>query len=119
MNLRTAFKAIYLKTSCNRIDEKKKNEFGPPFNRDVAGGGGPEGLWTLQKPQESTFSCKNYGIFDKKIQIFRFRARIPREKNPGDAPDSSKNFMNNQSNPKADQTIILTVTGTDKTYFKK
>jgi len=27
--------------------------------------------------------------------------------------------MNNQSNPKADQTIILTVTGTDKTYFKK
>jgi len=82
-------------------------------------GGGPEGLWTLQKPQESTFSCKNYGIFDKKIQIFCFLARIPREKNPGDAPDSSKNFMNNQSNPKADQTIILTVTGTDKTYFKK
>jgi len=82
-------------------------------------GGGPEGLWTLQKPQESTFSCKNYGIFDKKIQIFRFRARIPREKNPGDAPDSSKNFMNNQSNPKADQTIILTVTGTDKKLISR
>jgi len=69
MNLRTAFKAIYLKTSCNRIDEKKKNEFGPPFNRDVAGGGVQRVYGPSRNLKNQLFLAKIMAFLTKKFKF--------------------------------------------------